>query len=87
MVQQALHTAAAHLKIAQTRFQAGTVVHSDVLSAQVHLARLTQEEMTAASQVQIARSALATVVGRPEAGSAAPGPGPQNPGPAAAQAG
>jgi outer membrane protein len=68
VVQQARHTAASHLKIAQTRFQAGTVVHSDVLSAQVHLAKVTQEEMTAASQVQIARSALATVVGQPEAG-------------------
>ena len=61
-------TAGAHLKIAQTRFQAGTTVHSDVLSAQVHLAKLTQEEMTVASQVQIARSALVTVMGAPEAG-------------------
>src|SRR5665647_1348735 len=77
VVQQARQTAAAHLKIAQTRFQAGTVVHSDVLSAQVHLAKITQEEMTAASQVQIARSALATVVGRPEAGERPLAPAPK----------
>ncbi len=81
VVQQARHTAAAHLKIAQTRFQAGTVVHSDVLSAQVHLAKVTQEEMTAASQVQIARSALATVVGRPEAGERPLAPAPKAPAP------
>jgi outer membrane protein len=77
VVRQALHTAAAHLKIAQTRFKAGTVVNSDVLSAQVHLAKLTQEEMTAASQVKIARSALATVVGLPEAGERPLAPAPR----------
>jgi outer membrane protein len=77
VVQQARHTAAAHLKIVQTRFQAGTVVNSDVLSAQVHLAKLTQEEMTAASQVKIARSALATVVGLPEAGERPLAPAPR----------
>jgi outer membrane protein len=81
VVQQARQTAAAHLKIAQTRFQAGTVVHSDVLSAQVHLAKVTQEEMTAASRVQIARSALATVVGRPEAGQRPLAPAPKTPAP------
>jgi outer membrane protein len=79
VVQQARQTAAAHLKITQTRFQAGTVVHSDVLSAQVHLAKLTQEEMTGASQVQIARSALSTVVGRPEAGARPLAPAPKTP--------
>ena len=81
VVQQARRTAAEHLKIAQTRFQAGTVVNSDVLSAQVHLAKLTQEEMTAASQVQIARSALATVIGLPEAGERPLAPAPKGPAP------
>jgi outer membrane protein len=81
VVQQARHTAAAHLKIVQTRFKAGTVVNSDVLSAQVHLAKLTQEEMTAASQVKIARSALATVVGLPEAGERPLAPAPREPAP------
>jgi outer membrane protein len=81
VVQQARQTAAAHLKIAQSRFKAGTVVHSDVLSAQVHLARLTQEEMTAASQVQIAKSSLATVVGRPEVAAQPLAPAPTVPAP------
>ncbi len=81
VVQQARHTAAAHLKIAQTRFKAGTVVRSDVLSAEVHLAKLTQEEMTAASQVKIARSALGTVVGLAEAGQRPLAPAPREPAP------
>jgi outer membrane protein len=81
VVQQARHTAAAHLKIAQSRFKAGTVVRSDVLSAEVHLAKLTQEEMTAASQVKIARSALGTVVGLAEAGERPLAPAPREPAP------
>jgi len=81
VVEQARRTAAAHLKIAQTRFKAGTVVRSDVLSAEVHLARLTQEEMTAASQVKIGRSALGTVVGLAEAGERPLAPAPREPAP------
>jgi outer membrane protein len=77
VVQQAHRTATEHLHIAQTRFKAGTVVHSDVLSAQVHLAKLTQEEMTAASQVKIAQSALGTVLGLPEAGERPLAPAPK----------
>ena len=57
------------------------MVNSDVLSAQVHLAKLTQEEMTAASRVQIARSALATVIGLPEAGERPLAPAPKGPAP------
>jgi TolC family type I secretion outer membrane protein len=79
VVRKAHETAAEHLKIADTLQRAGSVVRADVLSAQVHLARLTQEEMTAASQVQIARSALGTVVGLPEAGSQALAPPPKEP--------
>jgi outer membrane protein len=81
VVQQAKHTATASLHNAQTRFKAGTVVHSDVLSAQVHLAKLTQEEMTAASQVKIARSALGTIVGLPEAGDRPLASAPKEPAP------
>jgi len=79
VVQKARETAAQHLKIAQTRYQAGSVVQADVLSAEVHLARLTQEEMTAASQVKIAQSALSTVVGLPEAGKRILAPAPKEP--------
>ncbi|MDD5641218.1 MAG: TolC family protein, partial [Syntrophales bacterium] len=81
VVQQARHTAAEHLKIARSRFKAGTAVHSDVLSGEVQLAKLTQEEMTAASAVKIARSALSTVVGLPEAGSRPLAPAPKEPAP------
>jgi outer membrane protein len=81
VVQQARHTATEHLHIAQTRFKAGTVVHSDVLTAEVHLAKLTQEEMTAASQVKIGQSALSTVVGLPEAGDRPLAPAPKEPAP------
>jgi outer membrane protein len=79
VVQQAHRTATEHLHIAQTRFKAGTVVHSDVLSAEVHLAKLTQEEMTAASQVKIAKSALGTVLGLQEAGERPLAPAPKEP--------
>ncbi len=79
VVQKAHNTATEHLKIAESRFRSGAVVQADVLSAQVHLARLTQEEMTAASQVQIAKSALGTVVGLPEAGSQTLAPPPKEP--------
>jgi outer membrane protein TolC len=47
----------------------------------VHLAKLTQEELTAASQVKIARSALGTALGLPEAGSRELAPPPQEPAP------
>jgi outer membrane protein TolC len=77
VIQQAHRTATEHLHIAQTRFKAGTVVHSDVLSAQVHLAKLTQEEMTAAGRVKIAKSALGTVLGLQEAGERPLAPAPK----------
>ena len=57
------------------------MVNSDVLSAEVHLAKLTQEEMTAASQVKIAQSALGTVLGLQEAGERPLAPAPKEPAP------
>jgi outer membrane protein TolC len=81
VVQQARRTAAEHLKIAQTRVQAGTAVRADVLSGEVQLAKLTQEELTAASEVKIAQSALSMVVGLPEAGSRPLAPAPKEPAP------
>lgn len=81
VVKKAHQTATEHLKIAESRYRSGAVVQADVLSAQVHLAKITQEEMTAAGQVQIARSALGTVVGLPEAGSRTLAPPPQEPAP------
>jgi outer membrane protein len=78
---EARSTAAEHLKLAQARYQAGAVIRADVLSAEVNLARLTQEEMTAASQVSIAQSALDTVVGVPGVGSRPLAPAPREPAP------
>jgi outer membrane protein len=81
VVQKAKRNAAENLHIAQSRFKAGTVVHSDVLTAEVHLAKLTQEEMTGASQVKIAQSALGTVLGLAEAGERPLAPAPTEPAP------
>lgn len=81
VVKKAHQTAAEHLKIAESRYRSGAVVQADVLSAQVHLAKLTQEEMTAASQVQIGQSALSTVVGLPEVRSRSLAPPPKEPAP------
>jgi outer membrane protein TolC len=78
VVQQARRTAAAHLEIAQSRVKAGTAVRADVLSGEVQLAKLTQEELSAASEVQIAKSALATVLGQPEAASRPLAPAPRD---------
>ncbi len=81
VVEKAHGTAQEHLKIAESRFRAGAVVRADVLSAQVHLAKITQEKMTAASRVQIARSALGTAVGLLDAGSRTLAPPPKEPAP------
>jgi outer membrane protein len=66
VVKDAKETAAANRKLVQARFKTGAVIRADLLSADVHLARLTQEELAAAGQVKIARSALATAIGVPE---------------------
>jgi outer membrane protein len=77
VTQEARKTAAANRSLVQARFDTGAVVRADVLSADVHLARLTQEELAAAGQVEIARSALATAVGAPEVGSRSLAPAPR----------
>jgi outer membrane protein len=81
VVQEAKKTAAANRSLVQSRFKEGSVVRADLLSADVHLARLTQEELTAAGEVEIARSALATAVGTPEVGSQPLAPAPKEPAP------
>jgi outer membrane protein len=77
VVQEAKKTAAANRTLVQARFDTGAVVRADVLSADVHLARLTQEELAAAGQVEIARSALATAVGAPEVTTRSLAPAPR----------
>ncbi len=81
VVAQSKQIGADHLKLAETRFKAGSVVQADVLSAQVHLARLTQEELTATSQVEIGQSALDTVVGVQGVGARPLAPAPREPAP------
>ena len=78
---QARDTAQAHLHMIESRHREGAVIKADVLSAQVHLARLTQERMTAASRVEISRSALDTVVGVPGVGNRTLAPAPREPAP------
>jgi len=78
---QAKKTAQAHLQIIESRHRAGEGLKADVLSAQVHLAQLTQEEMAARGQVEIAKSALETVVGVKEVGSRILAAAPQEPAP------
>ncbi len=81
VVREAKHTAAANRKLVLARFNAGEVVRADLLSADVHLARLTQDELTAANQVEISRSALATAMGLPEAAARPLAPAPKTPAP------
>lgn len=77
VVQEAKKTAATNRSLVESRFKEGSVVRADLLSADVHLARLTQEEISAAGEVEIARSALATAVGTPEVESRTLAPAPK----------
>lgn len=81
VVQEAKKTAATNRKLIQARFKTGAVIRADLLSADVHLARLTQEELAAAGQVRIARSALATAIGVPEVAARPLAPAPREPAP------
>ena len=81
VIKEAKNTAAANRKLVQSRFDTGAVIRADLLSADVHLARLTQEELTAAGQVKIAQSALATAVGIPELAARPLAPAPREPAP------
>ncbi len=81
VVSQAVKTARVHRELVQDRFDAGGVIKADVLSAEVHLAKLRQEELTAASQVRISQSALDTAVGVPGTASRPLSPSPEEPAP------
>jgi outer membrane protein len=64
VVRAALGAAEANRDLARTRFDAGFVVESDVLSADVRLAGLREQEIVARSRAELARSALNEVMGR-----------------------
>jgi TolC family type I secretion outer membrane protein len=66
VVDQALLTAQAHLKLIQDRHQTGLAVKSDVLRAQVRIADLEQQRLTADSGVQVAQAMLYAAMGGDE---------------------
>jgi len=79
VMREAKETAAANRELVQARFNTGAVIRADLLSADVHLARLTQEDLSAAAQVKIAQSALATAIGMPEVAARPLAPAPREP--------
>ncbi len=81
VMSQAVKTARLNRDLVQARFREGAVIKADTLSAQVHLAKLRQEELTAASRVKIAQSALNTAMGKPVADSRPLSPAPREPAP------
>ena len=65
VVDQALKSAQAHLRMAQDRFDTGFVVKSDLLRAQVRISDLTQERLHAESRLAVARTVLNAAMGEP----------------------
>ncbi|MGD2184560.1 MAG: TolC family protein [Desulfobacterales bacterium] len=63
IVQHTLATARANLKMVMSRYESGFVVKSDLLQTQVHIANLEQQQLQAASQVEIARAELNAAMG------------------------
>jgi outer membrane protein len=63
IVKQTLMTARANLKIVKSRYENGFVVKSDLLRTRVHIANLEQQQLQAASQVEIARAELNAAMG------------------------
>lgn len=65
VVRSAIQAAEANLNLARARFEAGLVVESDVLSADVRLASLKEQEIIAQNQLILAQAALNDVMGLP----------------------
>lgn len=81
VLRQALETARRHRQLVQQRYDAGAVIRADVLSAEVHLAKMKQEELSAAAQVGVSQSALNTAVGQPDTAARPLAPAPREPAP------
>lgn len=64
VLRSALSAAAGIAEVARSRFEAGFVVESDLLSAQVRQAALHEQTITASSRVVLAKAALNDVLGR-----------------------
>jgi outer membrane protein len=65
VVRAGLATAEANRALAGARFAAGLVVESDVLSAEVRLAGLKEQDIVAQNAVELAKAGLNEVMGRP----------------------
>jgi len=65
VLRAALQAAEANRSLAQVRFEAGLVIESDVLSADVRLATLREQEITTTHQLTLARATLNDVMGLP----------------------
>jgi outer membrane protein len=65
VVQAGLRAAEANRALARDRFGVGLVVESDILSADVRLAGLKEQEIVALNAVELARAGLNEVMGRP----------------------
>ncbi len=63
VIQQALETAMAHLKLVRSRFKGGFVVKSDLLRAQVRIAELEQQRLEAESHVNVTQAMLNASMG------------------------
>lgn len=65
VIDQSISLAEAHLRLVTERFQAGFVVKSDLLRAQVRLLDLKQKRYAAESRVSVAGAALNAAMGEP----------------------
>lgn len=65
VVQSAIQAAEANRDVARARFEVGLVVESDVLSAEVRLASLREQEIIAQHQLILAQAVLNEVMGLP----------------------
>lgn len=65
VVEQSLASARANFKMVESAFDAGLVVKSDLLRAQVMIADLEQQRLQAESRIQTARAGLNAAMGRP----------------------
>jgi outer membrane protein len=65
VIDKALTTAKAHQAMIKNRYSGGFVVKSDLLRAQVRIFELTQEQLQAKSQVEIAKARLNAAMGNP----------------------
>lgn len=63
IIEQALRTAGAHLRMIENRYDTGLTVKSDLLRARVHISELEQQQVEANSQYMIAQAALSMVMG------------------------